>query len=116
MSIFVFLVSLGVALRLTRLAIQDTITQPIRDAFARLESRESSLRHTGHFFRQLLDCPWCFGFWASAATTWLALRFAPGHHHFSIWTFAALTFAMSWLVGFIYTIAYTVEIYEPNAH
>ena len=111
MSILVFLVSLAAALRLTRLAIQDTITQPFRD---RLKSRESRIART---LTNLFDCPWCFGFWASAATTAIAMNLYGSSLDWTTaqtWaTYAGLTLATSYLLGAAYSAVYTLEIWEP---
>lgn len=114
MSILVFFIALAAALRLTRLAIQDTITQPFRD---RLKSRESRFAQT---LTKLLDCPWCFGFWASAAVTGITMNLStpgvsqPDWTSATTWaTYAGLTLAMSYLLGAVYSAVYTLEIYEP---
>lgn len=148
MNFLVFLVSLGAALRLTRLALADLISQPFRTFLFIRASRGASLaaqleRDANHTdtqpteaklllvdaawasrgasvwtkLVQLFDCPWCIGFWFSAATTYAALDFS-GNVHPSMrhWWFLylGLTAATSWLVGLLYTAAYTLEIWEPN--
>lgn len=126
MTFLVFLLTLGASLRLTRLAVHDTITKPFRDF---LESRESAhllakalalpdtAEHHRHppwtFLRQLFDCPWCIGFWISLALSAVELHVQPIHEGPFWWTLPALTLSMSWLVGVLYTIAYTLDIYEP---
>lgn len=142
-AVFVFLVSLGAALRLTWLATQDAITKPIRqhflgrylaanavaeahqlakavpataevdqhtDAMISRASREA--RFWGALV-QLFDCPWCIGFWISAATSLAALQAAnfPGPFWF---TWPAMALTISWLVGFGQIVVYTAELYEPN--
>lgn len=139
MTFLVFLVSLGAALRLTRLVISDSITQPLRTFFeihanklqrpvdvtlSPPQFRPTLASRVARFLMQLSECPWCIGFWISAATTYLAINLtnATGHHVLGLahpsfvqwWTiYGGLTFATSWLVGFIYTIAFTLELYEP---
>lgn len=149
MSLIVFLISLGAALRLTRLAIGDVISKPFRDFLLARASR-ASIEHESYtvdaamsstqpterslliidaawasrrasfwtVWVELFDCPWCIGFWLSAGTTAAALSAYPIHgvlaaHLWTI-TYPALVLTTSWLVGFIYTIAYTLEVWEPN--
>lgn len=123
MTFIVFFVSVLAALRLTRLAIADSITQPFRDRIATLASRGSRSSGAWEWFEKLFSCPWCAGFWISAATTALALHLSHLSHTITQgstlnwWVaYAGLTFATSWLVGFIYTIDYTIEEWEPNEH
>lgn len=130
-SVIVFFVTLLAALRLTRLAIHDVISRPFRDF---LESREARSASTGYspdepgpgpsrghrswtMLVQLFDCPWCIGFWISAAAAAVDLDVANPIPTVSLWfTFPALTLALSWLVGATYTAFYTLELYEPPQH
>lgn len=53
--------------RITRLIIEDTILEPVRERTVfRLDPRSK--------VRELLDCPWCLGFWLSmlAVISWAA--------------------------------------------
>lgn len=106
MAFIVFLLALGTALRLTRLVTHDTITEPIRDFFARSESRGA------RFVTKLLQCPWCAGFWISLATSIAALDVAP--IDLPTWfVLPALTLTTSYLVGAVSTAMFTLEIWEP---
>lgn len=103
MSLFIFLISLGAALRLARLVVEDTIFAPVRRWFSRRyaaaltdhaqlthdlrETQETELalfaqpeldklqRRASRYlwFIQLGECPWCIGFWISLAAAGAAL-------------------------------------------
>lgn len=102
MTLFVFLISLGAALRLTRLVVEDVIFAPVRtwlaDRYAgalactrqqvqdlvKIQPTERALdqplldkaqRRAGRYlwFIQLGECPWCIGFWISLAVAGAAL-------------------------------------------
>jgi hypothetical protein len=66
--------------RVTRLVVKDAITEPLRRRTTERLNPDSKLR-------ELLECPWCVGFWLSCAAvglfalapvtvTWLALPLA----------------------------------------
>jgi hypothetical protein len=59
------------ALRLARLAADDTITAPLRDRLA------SSTRPAAGWLLDMLACPWCVTVWSSAAATLLVRRARP---------------------------------------
>lgn len=81
---------LGFAARLTRLAIVDDITEPLRVALV----RASPGRSAGWTYA-LLDCPFCLGFWLSAAVvaSWLTVG------QTLVWQAVAAAFTVSYLVG-----------------
>lgn len=67
--------------RVTRLIIEDTILEPLR------EKTVFKLHPTDSKIRELFACPWCIGFWLAViavlmfwawpvVTLWLALPFA----------------------------------------
>lgn len=125
-ALVVFLMTWLAALRLTRLAISDTISKPFRDALASREARSAGVpkgqqgpgpkcsHRYWSLLSQLFDCPWCIGFWISAAAAAAELHVAnPAPGATLWWSYPALTLSLSWLVGFGYTAMYTLEIYEP---
>ncbi|MFE2934853.1 DUF1360 domain-containing protein [Streptomyces sp. NPDC059278] len=80
-SAFVAFLSVLAICRITRFVTEDTLTKPIRDwvehkaAQAPLSARPPG-RAGGkpggrfwHYADKLLNCPWCSGFWISAAVT-----------------------------------------------
>jgi len=76
------LLAIGLSVRITRLITLDTITQPIRD------------RLTG-LLGVLVECPWCSGFWVSAA---VGLSWWAWADH-TWWQIGALIFTLSWFAG-----------------
>lgn len=135
MQILAFLLALGSTLRLTRLAVTDTITQPFRNAIAMRYAAASALESQSdqnlrddrgviaaadvkivrRFRRrvnawlwlvQLFECPWCIGFWISLAVAAIALSPAVT----SIWiAWPAIALSLSWLVGALAFLEATVE-------
>lgn len=132
MQILAFLLALGSALRLTRLAVTDTITQPFRNAIAMRYAAASALEsHTLQTHKysdspvarrvmrrlrrraniwlwlvQLFECPWCIGFWISLAVAAIALSPAAS----SIWiAWPAIALSLSWLVGALAFLEATIE-------
>lgn len=93
MTFLLLLVSLAAALRLTRLAIKDTITQGLRNRIIALASRDGTKGRIGLWFAEMFECPWCVGFWASAAIAALVLVH---------WTLPVYALALSELVGLLY--------------
>jgi hypothetical protein len=98
-SLSLFLVSLGAVLRLNRLFIDDTITQPIRDLWIKLaRSSNSRASSIGAWFHELWTCPWCLGMWISAGVASLAYV-SDG----AAWFFLpALALSLSWLAAIGY--------------
>lgn len=82
MITFLAIVILSLAVfRVTRLLIEDTILEPLR------EKTIFKMHPTDSKIRELFTCPWCVGFWLSmmavgmfylwpAVILWLALPFA----------------------------------------
>lgn len=118
MTVSIFLLALGAALRLTRLGTEDSITQPFRNWLAAKASADrppdpswtgpQPPPRTARAFMwavQLFECPWCLGFWASTATVTLAAA-SDGDGWF---LYPALALTVSYLVGAIATIVYTIE-------
>lgn len=89
-----FLLALGAATRLTRLAVVDDITGPIRTATIRTAARAVGPRGAS-FTQALLSCPFCIGFWLSAATVVSATLWSD--HLW--WQTATATLTVSWLAG-----------------
>lgn len=74
--------------RVTRLLIEDSILEPIRELTTFRLSPQNK-------FRELIECPWCLGMWLSFATAGLVLLRPV------IITWLALPFALSAVVGLI---------------
>ncbi|MDQ0376504.1 DUF1360 domain-containing protein [Amycolatopsis thermophila] len=70
------LLAIGAAARLTRLVTRDSITDVPRAklehwANVRKHGEEytaDDAEHDPHWATQLVNCPWCIGFWITAAT------------------------------------------------
>lgn len=84
--------------RVWRLAALDSITEPIRARFIFREGRG------WQFLADLIECPWCLGFWISGAASlaWL-LAF-----DLSAWYLVLLWPAVSCLVG-------VLDWFDPRA-
>lgn len=104
LTLVTFVLALGLSLRLTRLLVDDSITDPLRAATARRMFSDGKVdAETGapaphpfwHFAHELISCPWCMGVWTSAASFGWACA-APRSLVF-IWVAAAAS--ASWLVG-----------------
>lgn len=108
MSLVLFLLTLGLVARATRLIVRDSITQPIRDWFYRqsVESLEwdiatASWKHVpwqnkvAKFVHQLTDCDWCTSVWVSAGAFTAAYHWGDNKAFF--WIAAAAS--ASYLVG-----------------
>lgn len=140
-----FVLALLSVLRLTRLAIHDTIAQPWRDKLILGYARNTELA-SGHdqastvpapsdiqrlsaqharsakrraatydWFSQLFGCPWCIGFWISAAVSAITLAAAGVPLGIPAWyAYPAYTLALSYLTGVVYTAVFTLEEYDPN--
>lgn len=81
---------IGLSVRLTRLAVVDTIADPVRVVLIRLVPlRLVDWTHT------LLSCPHCIGFWITAAVV------ASWHlwGDLLVWQAVAATFGLAYLVG-----------------
>lgn len=76
------------AARVTRLFTHDTITEPLRLQAMRWQLTDD-----------LVSCPWCIGFWVSAAAVLSFLWWS----HVPLYQFAVLTFATSEVVGLIHS-------------
>lgn len=101
MSLAVFLATLGATARLTRLGIEDTITQPFRDFLARRSARSK----VAFWFVQLFECPWCLGMWIAMAMT--AAAVASDGAGWYLWPATALS--ISYLIGVAATVLLTIE-------
>lgn len=116
-DLLLFLVVVTAASRITRLVVADTVTEPIRMwAFPRIaRSRQDRKRISqGHEaqppgpFRQtvlnLLQCPWCIGFWISTALL-AALAFTTGTQMVITGTWwvdlAVASLASSYIIGWL---------------
>lgn len=136
MNFVAFLLALGSALRLTRLAVTDTITQPFRSALAfhysvaadeaavarsnakhlstetnykaldRRYGRALRVERAWLFLVQLFECPWCIGFWISMAAAGVAVSPAAS---WTVTLVAAAGLSLSWLVGALAFLEATVE-------
>lgn len=85
--LYLVLLALAAA-RVTRLFTHDTITDPLRLQAARWK-----------FTDDLLSCPWCIGFWISAAAV-LSFLWWGDAPLFQFWVFV---FAVSEMVGLIHS-------------
>lgn len=123
MQIAVFLLALGSALRLTRLAVTDTITQPFRNKIAMRYARASALQSHSYedpkrarrvnrranawlWLVQLFECPWCIGFWISLSVAAVALSPAASS---VLVAWPAIALSLSWLVGALAFLEATIE-------
>lgn len=77
--------------RLTRLAVEDEITADARSRW--FERHDPGTTKLGY----LLTCPWCTGFWVSAAAV-AARSLAPG-----LWEPAAKVLALSAAAGIMHS-------------
>lgn len=131
MTVVAFLLVLGLCARLTRLAVDDTITKPIRDFFLMntntggefqtkniVDIRFGQRQHTtttewvenpakfrhkaAKFMSELLDCPWCTS--VHVAFWVLLVGNTVGPLHLTAWAFATVWASIAWLVGVASTI------------
>lgn len=81
---------IGLAARLTRLAIVDDIAEPLRVGLIRATPRPAVT-----WIHTLIACPFCIGFWISAAVvaSWIAWGSALA------WQAVAAAFTLSYIVG-----------------
>lgn len=105
-----FLLTLGLVLRVSRLVVDDTITQPLRNklhAFG-ISGREYSLEkqdYTGgtlcqksaRWVSKLVHCTWCTSVWVSA----LAVLSADAWSDTKAWNLVAAAATLSYLTGWI---------------
>lgn len=89
-ELWVILIAFGAAARITRLLTDDTITKPLRD---RIINRYG----TASLIVEFIHCPWCVGFWVSAAIAPLVLE--PSIAASRWFQAPALAFTMSYLVA-----------------
>ncbi len=136
-SLAVFLLALGSALRLTRLAVADTITQPFRSwlglRYAATMSAHAAERAVAVvpapddiqkiyidrmaklqrragvwlWLIQLFECPWCIGFWISMGVAGAALGLSPGDIHSSLSTWLAIWPALGLSISYLVGVVYT---------
>lgn len=109
MTLSIFALSLLASLRLVRLGVEDTITQPFRNFLARRSARGGRIGHAWLWLVQLFECPWCLGFWVAGAVTGLAVV-ATDHGHTAGWfVYPAAALSISYLIGFVATVLLTIE-------
>lgn len=84
---FVILIYLGAVLRVTRLIVADTITEPLRIWF---------LKHW-QFAALWSSCSWCVSMWTAAALAW------PLQHltRLSWWLIAGIGLTASYVTGMV---------------
>ena len=84
----------GLAARLTRLVVVDTIADPARGATLTAAHRVAGARGL-RWTNELLGCPHCAGFWISVAVvaSWLAWGDTIG------WQAVALAFTLAYVAG-----------------
>ena len=83
------------AYRITRLVIEDKITEDLRTRVHVAALREIEDPATWSKVKTLLSCPWCVGFWISVGVVGARLA-AP-----RVWRPIATAFALSAAVGLI---------------
>lgn len=104
------LLTLGAAARLTRLAVSDTITEPVRTwvlvRVARSRRQRAEIADTGRadpptpvrqWLLDLLQCHWCLGVWITAAV--VATAFLYGHT--PAWQITATVLALAYALGWL---------------
>ncbi|HEX2244634.1 MAG TPA: DUF1360 domain-containing protein, partial [Gammaproteobacteria bacterium] len=67
MSLLALIVLILASFRITRIFVDDTITEPYRMWFVRWHEKTHS--KASHFFLTLITCPWCLGWWVSGSAT-----------------------------------------------
>ncbi|MFJ4960247.1 hypothetical protein [Streptomyces sp. NPDC088739] len=83
--------ALGTVLRLSRLVVEDAITQPVRDALAR---RARACRLAA-FLADLTACVWCTSVWAA----FVVLAPVYAIQGFPWWTYPFAALTVSWVTG-----------------
>lgn len=110
LSVFISAVSVLAICRITRLVTEDTITKPIRDWVEHKATPNPAALPPGraahrppsrlwHYADKLLSCPWCSGFWISAAVTLAYFRCWLGiwpHTLTTAFLYAVAVLASSW--------------------
>jgi len=91
-ELWILLISLGAAARITRLINADILLGRLRAAVIRRFGPES-------LPAEFIGCPWCVGFWVSLAVT--ALAFCPVISHHKAYIVIATALTGSWLIGLI---------------
>lgn len=95
-SVFELLLIVGASLRLTRLAVVDTIANYPRDLMRAAGQRAAGSRGL-IWADNLVSCPHCIGFWITLTVTYS--WWAAGST--TVWLLVALTLTVSYLVGHI---------------
>lgn len=73
-SVFDFLILILASFRLTRLVVYDEITEFIRRPFFSYRKLSTPFSTLLHWLGGLLNCYWCFGFWASVGVYYIYLK------------------------------------------
>lgn len=107
-AVLLLLISVFAARRVTRLVVDDEITQPFRSWVTRTfrqpefdESGRNQIR-AGSKITFLVHCPWCIGLWLSIALAVLVWfgglnALMPGVHWWA--AIPALSLALSWFAA-----------------
>lgn len=104
MTPVIFLLALGLAVRLTLLVVDDEIARPFRDRLTLLAHTEGNKSHKlWEWLRYLVHCPWCTSVWASAASFAYASTGSPSF----VWVAGAA--GASWLVGLAAMLTYWAQ-------
>lgn len=108
--IFAFVIGVLATARVTRLFVDDDFPPVValRDAYLRFLAKkfdavesEDGARKADSWYG-LVQCPWCFGFWASLLATGYAWLSFNGDGKLDWWWWVPnLPWAVSWLVGFM---------------
>lgn len=94
-TLIIAALALGATLRLSRLVVEDSITQPVRTW---LESRAHQPGHTRPltaFLAAVTDCVWCTSVWVAFGV--LAPVYA--FQGYPWWTYPLAALTVSWLTG-----------------
>lgn len=133
-TLLFLVLTIGLIARLTRLAVDDAITGPIRDKifqasqaggdFVTTEAnrttgsprvqawveRPKKLKHKlATFAFKLVDCAWCFSVWAAAEVVGVAAYVSNGHHAhlLSAYWWVAAAGTASYVTGFLTSYLYS---------
>lgn len=108
-----FLVALGLTARLTRLAVDDAITQPIRNRIANFSfaldatGKRTVPQKAALWVSEMLNCQWCSGMWVATGVTTTAVLATD--LSLSPFYFVAWVATLSYLTGVLSTLVYKWE-------
>lgn len=107
MTWIVFLLALGASLRMTRMFVDDSITDNLR---TNLEIHgepvlDKRFGRLANFFSRALNCPWCTSVW------WASFVFGTAYFagEEKWWQFGAAALTASWIIGIASELNYALE-------